>query len=443
MISPSRYQETLSYLFSLQKLGIKLGLSNMEALMGEMGNPHLQYPSVLIGGTNGKGSTAAFLDSILREAGYRVGLYTSPHLLDFRERIRVQGTAISEEEIIEGVERLRRFISALMSREPSHALRLSCHPTFFEVSTALAFHYFAERKVDIAVVEVGMGGRYDATNLAPSCLSIITNVDWDHQEYLGNQLRQIALEKAGIIKEGGWVVSGAQHPEAEEVIRQIAGERGATICRLGEDVTWEAHEANWQGQWVSIRGRAASYPRLKIQLLGGHQTQNAAAAVAAAEILREQGFEMTCEDIGEGLARALWPGRMQVVSRRPLIVVDSAHNPAGARVLSQSFLHLDGYHRLYLVFGVLADKDWRSMLEVLGPLAGKIILCRPPSERTADPFSLREEFKERFPGIEVCPEVAQAISRARSLASAEDAILVAGSIFTAAEALRALEVPVP
>jgi len=439
---PSEYQETVSYLFSLQKFGIKLGLSNMEALMGELGNPHLKYPSVLIGGTNGKGSTAAFLDSILREANHRVGLYTSPHLLDFRERIRFQGAAIPEQEIVEGVNHLRTVISTLMNRESLSPLRLHCHPTFFEVTTALAFHYFARRKADIAVVEVGMGGRYDATNLARSCLSIITNVDLDHQEYLGHQLSQIALEKAGIIKEGGWVVSGAHHPEADEVIRRTARDRRATLCRLGKDVTWKAHQADWQGQWISIRTPNASYPGLKIRLLGGHQAQNAATAVAAAEILQEQGFGITGEEIREGLAKALWPGRMQVVSQRPLIVVDSAHNPSGAQVLSQSFFNLNGYRRLYLVFGVLADKDWRAMLEVLGPLAAKIILCRPPSDRASDPFYLREQLKERFAGIEVCHEVAQAISLARSLAKAEDAILIAGSIFTAGESLKALNVQV-
>ena len=438
----SEYPRTLSYLFSLQKFGIKLGLSNMEALMGALGDPHLQYPSILIGGTNGKGSTAAFLDSILRESGYCVGLYTSPHLLDFRERIRIDGKPIAEGEVVEGVSRLRSIISTLMRREPSAAFRLLCHPTFFEVCTALAFHYFAQRKVQIALVEVGMGGRYDATNLARCRLSIITNVDWDHQEYLGNQLGQIAREKAGIIKEGGRVISGVTRPEAFEVIRRIALERGARLYRLGTDIIWEAHEATWGGQQISIKGLNDTYSELKIPLLGRHQAANAAAAAAAAEILQGLGFQITKENIAQGLAKAHWQGRMEVVSYRPLIVIDSAHNPAGAQVLARAMWDLDGYRRLYLVFGVLRDKDWKVMLEVLGPLAERIILCRPPSERAANPFLLREELSGRFQRIEVREGVGEAISFAKSLARAEDAILIAGSIFTAAEALRALEVKI-
>ena len=434
------YQQSLSYLFSLQKFGVKLGLSNIEALMEGLGNPHRQYPSVLIGGTNGKGSTAAFLDSILRNSGYHVGLYTSPHLLDFRERIRVDGIPIPERDVIEGTDRLSRLIALLMARKSSDALRLSHHPTFFEVATALAFDAFARAGINVAVIEVGMGGRYDATNVVNPLLSIITNVDLDHQEYLGGDLTQIALEKSGIIKDGGCVISGVAFPEAAEVVQRIAAERGARILTLGTDVTWEVLQTGWSGQEISIRGTKGSYPNAKVALLGRHQAANAAAAVAAAEILQDQGIQLTREAIYQGLAKARWPGRMQVVDRRPLIVVDSAHNPAGARILSSAVRELDAYRRLYLVFGVLKDKDWRQMLELLGPLADQILLTTPPSERAADPFFLREELSERYAGIEVRREVEEAIGLARSLAEAEDAILVAGSIFTAAEALRVLKV---
>jgi dihydrofolate synthase/folylpolyglutamate synthase len=434
------YQQSLSYLFSLQKFGVKLGLSNIEALMEGLGNPHLRYPSILIGGTNGKGSTAAFLDSILREAGFCVGLYTSPHLLDFRERIRVDGVPVGEGQIVEGMDHLSRLISSLMVREPSAPLRLSCHPTFFEVSTALAFDTFAKRGVEVAVVEVGMGGRYDATNILHPLFSIITNVDLDHQEYLGGDLRQIAVEKAGIIKDGGGVVSGVSRPEAAEVIRRIAREREARIYNLGTDVTWRVHRTGWDGQEISIQGLKAAYPYLKIHLLGGHQAANAAAAVAAAELFQDQGFRIAQEAISEGLAKARWPGRMQVVNRHPLIVVDSAHNPAGAQILSRAMLDLDDYRRLYLVFGVLRDKNWREMLELLGSLADEIILTEPPSERAADPYFLKEELTGKVGRMEVRKDIGEAIHLAKSLAQAEDVILITGSIFTAAEALRALGV---
>jgi dihydrofolate synthase/folylpolyglutamate synthase len=354
----------------------------------------------------------------------------------------MRGVPITEAEMVEGVNSLRDLIADLMSRESSALPRLLCHPTFFEVSTALAFRHFAESGAEVAILEVGMGGRYDATNVAPSRVSVITNVDWDHQEYLGNQLRQIALEKAGIIKEGGWLISGAIHPEALPVIEQMAREREARLFTLGKDITWRVHEATWQGQEISIKGRNATYPRARMEMLGAHQGANAAAAVGAAEVLQEQGFGITREHIYQGLAKARWPGRMQVVGHRPLMLVDSAHNPAGAQVLARAISRLGGYRRLFLVFGVLQDKDWRSMLGVLGPLAEKIILCRAPSERAADPFALREELKEGGVQIEVREEVAEAISLAKSMAEAEDAILIAGSLFTAAAALGALGVQV-
>lgn len=439
MSSHPGYQQSLSYLFSLQKFGVKLGLANIETLLEKLGNPHLRYPSILIGGTNGKGSTAAFLDSILRSSGFRVGLYTSPHLLDFRERIRVDGVPIEEGEIVEETDRLSRLIASLMVQQSSAPPRLSCHPTFFEVSTALAFDYFAKRALDVAVVEVGMGGRYDATNILRPLLSVITNVDLDHQEYLGGDLRQIALEKAGIIKDRGRVISGAVHSEASEVIRRIAEERGARIYHLGEDITWQVHQTNWNGQEISIQGLNGTYPNLHIGLLGRHQAANAAAAIAAAELLQDQGFRISREALSEGLANARWFGRMQVVGRRPLVIVDSAHNPAGAQILSRAMKDLNAYHRLHLVFGVLRDKNWREMLETLGPLATEIILAEPPSERAADPFFLKKELAGRFDRIKVRKEVGAAIHLARSIAQAEDAILIAGSIFTAAEALRALE----
>ncbi len=442
MSSHPAYQQSLSYLFSLQKFGVKLGLSNIEALMEGLGNPHLRYASILIGGTNGKGSTAAFLDSILRKAGFRVGLYTSPHLLDFRERIRIDGVPATEGEIVEGADHLFRLISSLMAKESSAPLRLSSHPTFFEVSTALAFDTFAKRGVEVAVVEVGMGGRYDATNILHPLLSIITNVDLDHQEYLGGDLRQIAMEKAGIIKDRGQVISGAARPEAAEVIEQIARERAAHICTLGTDVTWQFHRTGWDGQELSIQGLKAAYSHLRIPLLGRHQGANAAAAVAAAELLQGHGFRIDQEAIAEGLTEARWPGRMQVVNKRPLIVVDSAHNPAGAQILSRAMVDLDDYHRLFLVFGVLRDKNWREMLDLLGPLADEIILTEPPSERAANPWDLKEELTGKFDRIKVCKEIGEAIHLVRSLAQAEDVILIAGSIFTAAEALRVLAVEV-
>lgn len=419
------YDEAIQYLYGLQMFGVKLGLQNMARLLDALDHPEERFPSVLIGGTNGKGSTAAFLASILQAQGYKVGLYTSPHLLDFTERILINGAPIAQEEVAALADELRPVISSVFSTP---------HPTFFEVSTAMAFLHFARCGVDYAVVEVGLGGRFDATNVLTPEVAIVTNVSLEHQEYLGRTLEKIAFQKAGIIKEGGKVVTAAEEPEALAVLEQVAREKAASLFRIQERFRWTIRRSDLEGQIFDLFGEEASYNGLEIKLLGKHQVTNAATALLAAETL---GRRPSQEAIAEGLKRAWWPGRLQIMGREPLLILDGAHNPAGAKALAAFVREHLASRRLILLFGVLKEKDWEGMLSELGPLASVVVLTRPESERAADPHDLTTA--ERYcPKIEIQEEVAEALDLAQEAASPEDAILVTGSLFTVAAALKAL-----
>jgi len=431
------YDETIQYLYNLQRFGIKLGLSNMMRLLEALDHPEQRFPSILVGGTNGKGSTAVFLASILQAAGFRVGLYTSPHLLSFTERFLINGLPIAREEVAALTEEIRsvieqRFPSSLQPSAPSLQLP---HPTYFEVSTAIAFLAFARKGVNYAVVEVGLGGRFDATNILTPEVSIITNVSLEHQEYLGRTLQEIAFEKAGIVKEGKRVVTAAEVPGVCSVLEKVCQERGASLLRVQDRFSFQVRRSDLEGQTFDLVGEAGSYQNLEIGLLGRHQLMNAASAVAAVELLPRA--TPSREAIAKGLRQARWPGRLQVVGRKPLLLLDGAHNPAGASALAAFVQEHLASRRLVLVFGVLKDKDWEGMLSQLGPLASIVILTKPESERAADPRALTAA--ERYcPKLELQPSVKEAIGLAREVASSDDAILVTGSLFTVATALSVL-----
>lgn len=431
------YDEAIQYLYGLQRFGIKLGLSNMMRLLEALEHPEQRFPSVLVGGTNGKGSTAAFLASILQAAGFRVGLYTSPHLLSFTERFLINGLPIAREEVAALTEEVR---SVIEQRFPPSPRPLTPdppfpHPTYFEVSTAIAFLAFARKGVDYAVVEVGLGGRFDATNILTPEVSIITNVSLEHQEYLGRTLQEIAIEKAGIVKEGKRVVTAAEVPGVCSVLEKVCRERGASLLRVQDRFSFQVRRSDFEGQAFDLVGEAGSYRGLETKLLGRHQLVNAATALAAVELLPIA--TPSREAVARGLRQAWWPGRLQVVGRRPLLLLDGAHNPAGASALAAFVQEHLAPRRLVLVFGVLKDKDWEGMLSQVGPLASVVILTKPESERAADPRALTAA--DRYcPKLELQPSVKEAIGLAREVASPGDAILVTGSLFTVAAALRAL-----
>lgn len=438
------YAEATEFLFSLRRFGWRLGVETVRRLLDLLDNPQQTVPSAHIGGTNGKGSTAAMLSAIFQAAGYRTGLYTSPHLLNFTERIRINGAPIPEREVTRLTGRLKDLCAAHFAHHaipnpPSDRLP---HPTFFELTTAMAFQHFARQAVEAAVIEVGLGGRFDATNVITPHVAVVTNVSLEHQEYLGRTLAEIGMEKAGIIKSGVPIVT-ASRGEGHEVIRRTAAERGAPLVQVQEAYAFSVRESGLAGQVLDLTGPRRRYEALWIPLAGRHQAENAVTAIAAAEVLEAQGFRLGEGAIRRGLQEARWPGRLQVVSERPRILLDGAHNPAGAQALA-AFLaeHRPTLNRLILVFGVLRDKDWEAMLALLGPLADQTILTHPPADRGADPHEL--VMADRYCSkVEIAADPAEGLALARAVAGPDDTILVTGSLYTVAAALRALEVPVP
>ncbi|VBB41452.1 Bifunctional protein FolC [uncultured Desulfatiglans sp.] len=417
-MQPSSYQEALGSLYRLQKFGIKFGLSQTAHLLEAFGNPHLGERYVHIAGTNGKGSVSVFLAAILEEAGYRVGFYSSPHLVRFTERFRINGEEMSPQE---AVSLIRETLGAIVPEEP---------PTFFEAVTAMALVYFKRRQTDLAILEVGMGGRLDATNLVTPFVSAITNISLEHQAYLGRTLRQIAWEKAGIIKPGVPVFTAAQQPAVLSVFEGIAREKGAPLYRIGKEIRYRKtpRGLNFYGRFQSLRD-------LQLGLRGCYQSRNAALALALAEELRETGWAVSEEHMRRGLQKAFWPGRMHVVSEEPVIVLDGAHNPAAMRHLAAAVQSEFPGRRLILVIGIMEDKDIPGVLSGILPISSYVIYTRPVYARAADPKQLMSAAGTHAPPGETVGSIPEAIARARSLAGKEDVILICGSLFTVGEAL--------
>ena len=412
------YSSTLNYLYSLQKHGIKLGLDTIECLLTRLGRPERQYPTLHIGGTNGKGSTAAMAAAMLDASGYHVGLYTSPHLIDFRERIQVNGEPVGEDRLIELVERVR---SAAVDLEP----------TFFEFTTAVAFEYFKIMRVGVAVVEVGMGGRFDATNVVTPVVSAVTNVTLDHQAHLGTTVGQIAFEKAGIIKPEVPVIVGRVGSDAWETIERVSSERAAPRIRWESDFVAEGDPV--AGFRYTSRGRA--YSGLTCPLPGRHQLENAGCAVAMIEAASQRGLPVSDDAVRSGLRNVAWEGRLETVDHDPLVVLDGAHNPAAACAVAA---YLKDFRdstsgRVVLVAGFMRDKDYRGFLSVVTPYVDHIVLTSVHMSRAATPEELFEGLKG-WPGrVHTVASSGEALSLARRIASARDIICVTGSLMLVGE----------
>ncbi len=434
MSPDSSYQNTIDYLYGLQKHGIKLALANSHALMEIMGDPHKKFRSVHVAGTNGKGSTSAFLAGMLRAAGYRVGLYTSPHLVSFTERIRINNAQITEKKVVELAQRVRDGCRGIRTGNGAGALT----PTFFEVTTAMAFTWFAEESVDIAVIEVGMGGRMDSTNVITPLVSVITNIDLEHTEFLGDTLELIAREKAGIIKPGVPVVTGATQPAVVEVIEREAEVKRAPIYRLLKDFQ-PMNVYHDRTQVFDYQGIQASYKKVRISMHGRYQVDNASLAIAAAEGMRRAGIALDESALRRGLEQVRWEGRLERVSHRPDIFLDGAHNPASAKMLAGAAQEMkSAYRRLILVIGILSDKDYRGILAELIPLAESVIVTRPQYSRAMDVQVLASEIKRLHSAVVTAETVGDAITKARETASADDLILVTGSLYVVGDARAVL-----
>lgn len=401
------------------------GLGRIAKLCALLGDPQRSVRAVHIAGSKGKGSTAAITASILRAAGLRTGLYTSPHLVSFAERIRIDDELIPERDL----GRLCGDVKAAadtMADDP---------PTYFELVTAIAYLYFRERRADIAVYEVGLGGRLDATNILAPLVSAITPVSYEHTDKLGDTLARIAFEKAGIVKEGGVCVIAPQAPEAAHEIMKICHERHARPVSVGHDITYRELGADDARERFAVTGMRGTYPDLEMRLLGSHQVVNAATAIGIVETLAASGIAVSPGAIRDGIASARWDGRLQVAGRRPYIVLDGAQNRASAAALVAAIRRIFRYRRLILVLGVSRDKDVNGIADELSPAADIVILTKSSmAERALEPARIREAFAAPKDTV-VTSLVSEALGKARSLASAEDLILVTGSLFVVGDAL--------
>lgn len=417
---PAPYATTLDFLYGLQRHGIKLGLATIRALLERTGAPEGAYPALHIAGTNGKGSTAAMAAAMLQAAGYRVGLYTSPHLLDFRERIQVNGVPIAEDQVVTWTDRLRGAAGDGQS------------PTFFEFTTAMAFHHFAAERVDVAVLEVGMGGRFDATNVVVPAVSAITNIARDHEQYLGHDLTSIAFEKAGIIKPSVPLVLGELGGEAGSVIRGLARERHAPCYALGEHFRYRTEDSGrfaFQGLERVIEG-------LRCGLVGGHQLANAACAVQMVTLLAGADLVVPDSAIRRGLSQVRWEGRLEIAEPRPILLLDGAHNPAAARVVA-SYLgqcrRANPAARVIAIIGMMRDKDRNGFFQELAPLCDEFIVTEPGLPRAASVDELAASLRRPEAVTHRVPLPAEALARARRLAAPEDLICVTGSLMLVGE----------
>jgi len=422
----------------------KFDLAHMRTLLGALGNPERRYPSVLIAGTNGKGSTAATLASILQAAGLKTALYTSPHLIRLNERIRINGEQISDDDFA----RLHAKVDDAAERLVSQGA-LPWHPSFFEMLTAIGFQYFADRNIDIAVLEVGMGGRLDATNVVDPRLAIITDISLDHQKYLGDTVTEIAREKAGIIRRDGIVVTLPQQPEANDVIGNVSLELNARaisavpfvppVSPASESVLARTNEGQIISRYpLSVLGQEIL---IETPLIGRHQLRNVALAIAAAEELHRQGFPITPAAVAEGVRDTRWPGRLQVIAAKdgsPEYLLDVAHNPAGAWALRSALSALYEDRKITFVFGAMRDKAIRDIAEILFPLAERVIATPINNPRSATAEEIREAAARISSDIEAAADTVSALQRAQATNPKDGVIVVTGSVYLVGEAMQAL-----
>jgi dihydrofolate synthase/folylpolyglutamate synthase len=419
--SKNTYQQSLDYLYGLEKFGMIFGLTQVERILKAIGDPHREIQAIHIGGTNGKGSTAAMIASILKKEGYRVGLYTSPHLIRFTERIKVNGKEIGKEEVA--------ALSGWM-REKIEEANIPSPFTFFDFTTAMALYYFNQKMVDIAVLEVGLGGRLDSTNVVDPLFSIITNISKDHEAYLGKSILKIAMEKAGIIKKGRPLITAATQPQVLRLFSKICREKESPYFRVGKEFRYVLTgdgDFHYEGLQRKLWG-------LHLNLRGSHQIINATTALGALEVLEDLGYPVSIDAMVAGLREVDWPGRLEMVASSPNVVLDGAHNPAGALILKEFLEKEFKYQHLILLIGVMKDKDIESILHLLAPLADHVILTKPNNDRAASPEILKKALGRDGKRAEIIEDLKEAIGRGLSITGQEDLLCITGSLYTVGEA---------
>lgn len=421
-----KYEQCLKYLENIQNLGIKFGLDNVSTVLSSFGNPHQKYDSVLVAGTNGKGSVCAMLAQILILHNFRVGLFTSPHLIRVEERIQIGNKIMPARSFCRWLTILRGRIEQLIASK-----ELLSPPTYFELLTCLAFLYFEEQKVDMAVLEVGMGGRFDATNVVEPSVSVITTISGEHKKFLGETLSQIAFEKAGIVKRGIPVVCGVEKKEALETIKKRAKELQAPFNAVfagKRSFITQKTERGYSFVYTIDKENYSFTPSLQ----GKHQGKNAAVAIAASEQLSKTWRKLEKMKIVSGVEKTMWEGRLEIVSRNPLVILDGAHNEEGVRALKKYFEDFPS-SPLILVFAIMRDKEIAKIAGILFPLAKKIILTRFPYFRAALPEEIKKQaqsFKDR---IVLEPDINKAIEMALRSTGSQGCVLVAGSLYLVGE----------
>jgi dihydrofolate synthase / folylpolyglutamate synthase len=430
------YREALKYLDSFINFEKSDGynyktsfkLERMKRFAALLGDPQESVRSIHIAGSKGKGSTASYIHSILGAAGFKTGLYTSPHLVSFRERIRIGCELISEEDLSRILAKIKGTIGSRMKDEM---------PTFFEIYTAIAYLYFKEKRIDFAVYEVGLGGRLDATNLVEPLVSAITPLSYEHTDKLGDTLEEIAAEKCGIIKRGSVCVSAPQEEKALKVIEDTCRSKEIRLILIGRDIKFKELASDENSNRFSVSGWFGEYKDLKTSLIGSHQIVNAATAIGVIEALKARDVAVPEEAIRFGIRDARWPGRLEVINRKPFVLLDGAHNRASAKILVNAIKNVFKYKKLILVFGVSKDKDVKGMLEELLPICDSIVLTRSKVlNRALEPANIKEEIlsiRDSAKEIILEPDTGEALSASLSMASPEDLILVTGSLFIVGE----------
>jgi len=419
------YQEALEYIHGTEKFGIKPGLDSISHLLDLMGQPYKSFKSVHIAGTNGKGSTSAFIEAILRAGGYKTGLFTSPYLERFTERIKVGGEEISGEELGRITEYVKGFVDIMLKEGWPH-------PTEFEIVTAIGFEFFKRKKIDYAVVEVGLGGRLDATNVITPQVAVITSISMDHTDILGKDLESISREKAGIIKEGVPVVLYPQSLEVAKVIEEVCSLKKAPFFYLDENEVSNRY-ASIKGQTFDVLWQQRLYKNLIIRMLGKHQIYNAFTAVAAV-------FQLGLSEraVREGLKRAVWPGRMEVLNSWPPVIIDGAHNVDGAKSLVEGLNEIFTNKKILLVFGILKDKEVHKVAGILASYANRVITTLPDSPRSMHPEELLQVVKEYNPNAESTVSIIEAVDRSMNKVEEDEVIVFAGSLYMIGEVRRLL-----
>ena len=415
-----KYKETVRFLYSLERFGILLGLENITSLLEQLGNPQKEFPVVHIAGSNGKGSTSAFIFGILREAGYRTALYTSPHLNDFRERIRVNGSLVPKQAIIETTEKIRRIY------DPERT-------TFFEFTTAVAFDFIAKSKPDLAVIEVGLGGRLDATNTVEPIVTVITDISREHEDYLGTGIAAVAGEKAGVIKSAIPLITGAGRSEARKVILEAARNASATVKEFGKHFAAKRTGINV----FTYRSEKLILDDVSLTMPGSHQMKNAALAIAVAEVIRDQGYKISETAIRDGIQKTVFPGRFEILRKRPDVIIDGAHTPEGMRLLKSTFRRLYPGTKALLLLGMLKDKNYEVLVDIIAPIAREVICVPPQGTRALDPEELAALSRKKGILANSVSDIAEGFEILVNQARENDVVLAAGSLYMIGPVRRA------